>query len=96
MSTHQGIEISSSGHRDVHDLTEPVTAIVWASGIDTGLAHVHNVGSTGAVGTIEFEPGLQQDLPEFLDEVIPPDATCAHEQRWHDDTDSCLSSNEYF
>jgi secondary thiamine-phosphate synthase enzyme len=85
MSTHQDrIEISTSGHRDMHDLTEAVTAIVRESGLETGLAHVHNVGSTGAVGTIEFEPGLQQDLPDFLDDVIPPDRTYAHEQRWHD------------
>ena len=85
MATHQDrIELSTSGHRDMHDLTEGVTAIVRASGIEAGLAHVHNVGSTGAVGTIEFEPGLQQDLPELFDELFPPDRGYAHEQRWHD------------
>ena len=85
MATYQDrIEISTAGHRDMHDLTEAVTTIVRASDVETGLAHVHNVGSTGAVGTIEFEPGLQQDLPDLLDEIIPPDRTYAHEQRWHD------------
>jgi len=68
----------------MHDLTDAVTDIVRRSSITTGLVHVHNVGSTGAVGTIEFEPGLQQDLPEVLDEVIPPERTYVHEQRWHD------------
>jgi len=63
MSSYQDcIALSTHGHRDMHDLTEPVTRIVDASGIETGLAHVHTVGSTGAVGTIEFEPGLQRDL----------------------------------
>ncbi len=85
MATHQDrIELSTDGHRDMHDLTDPVTEIVRASGIDAGLVHVHNVGSTGAVGTIEFEPGLQQDLPEKLDALFPPEATYAHEQRRHD------------
>ena len=85
MSTYQErIEISTDGHRDMHDLTERVTAIVRAADVQTGLAHVHNVGSTGAVGTIEFEPGLQQDLPELLDEIFPPGRDYAHEQRWHD------------
>lgn len=85
MATHQDrIELSTSGHRDMHDLTERVTAIVRESEIMTGLVHVHNVGSTGAVGTIEFEPGLQEDLPDLLDELIPPDWPYAHEQRWHD------------
>ena len=85
MATHQDrIELSTSGHRDMHNLTDDVTSIVRASGIEAGLAHVHNVGSTGAVGTIEFEPGLQQDLPELFDELFPPGREYAHEQRWHD------------
>lgn len=91
MSSYQErIEISTTGHGDMHDLTELVTQIVRASGIETGLAHIHNVGSTGAVGTIEFEPGLQQDLPAVMDEIAPPERGYAHEQRWHDDTDSFL------
>ena len=32
--------------------------------VTTGTAHVFNVGSTGVIGTIEFEPGLRRDLPE--------------------------------
>jgi len=85
MSSYQDrITLSTSGHRDMHDLTEPVTRIVRASDIQTGLAHVHNVGSTGAVGTIEFEPGLQQDLPERFDALFPPGEDYAHEQRWQD------------
>ncbi len=85
MATHQDrIELSTDGHRDMHNLTDGVTAIVHESGIDAGLVHVHNVGSTGAVGTIEFEPGLQQDLPEIFDELFPPGREYAHEQRWHD------------
>lgn len=85
MDTYQDrIEISTRGHRDMHDLTEAVTDIVRASSVDVGLAHIHNVGSTGAVGTIEFEPGLQQDLPEKMDELFPPSREYAHEQRWHD------------
>ena len=74
MSSYQDrIEISTTGHSDMHDLTEPVTQIVRVSGIETGLAHIHNVGSPGAEGTIEFEPGLQQDLPEVMDEIAPPE-----------------------
>ncbi|MEF8815253.1 MAG: secondary thiamine-phosphate synthase enzyme YjbQ [Salinibacter sp.] len=85
MATHQDrIALSTAGHRDMHDLTAPVTDIVRGSDIDVGLVHVHNVGSTGAVGTVEFEPGLQQDLPAKLDELFPPDETYAHEQRWQD------------
>ena len=42
------------------------------------------VGSTAAIGTIEFEPGLQHDLPAILDKLIPPSRNYGHEQTWHD------------
>lgn len=78
------IELSTRGHRDMHNLTDRVTEIVRRSEIQTGFVNVHNVGSTGAVGTIEFEPGLQQDLPDKLDELMPPGRDYGHEQTWHD------------
>jgi secondary thiamine-phosphate synthase enzyme len=68
----------------MHDLTEQVAAIVGKSNIRTGIANVFVVGSTGAIGTVEFEPGLQRDLPEMLDRLIPPSREYGHEQAWHD------------
>jgi secondary thiamine-phosphate synthase enzyme len=80
----QQISVRTKGHRDLHDLTENVATIVSSSGIQTGTVNVFNVGSTAAVGTIEFEPGLQRDLPEILDKLIPPSRNYGHEQAWHD------------
>ena len=68
---------------DLHDLTGEVRRIVQQSGVRTGWAQVFNVGSTAAVGTIEFEPGLQKDLPELLTRLIPPSRDYGHEQTWH-------------
>ena len=68
----------------MHDLTDQVAAVVASSGIQTGTVNVFNVGSTAAVGAIEFEPGLQQDLPAILDKLIPPSRYYGHEQAWHD------------
>lgn len=39
----------------MHDLTGEVAQVVSTSGIHTGVANIFNVGSTGAIGTIEFE-----------------------------------------
>jgi secondary thiamine-phosphate synthase enzyme len=78
------ITIRTRSHGDMHDLTREVTRIVADSGIRTGIVHIFNMGSTGAVGTIEFEPGLQQDLPEMLDRLIPPSTHYGHERAWHD------------
>ena len=65
----QQLAISTTGHGHMHDLTERVATVVAESSIRTGTVHVFNVGSTGAIGTIEFEPGLQQDLPAALDRL---------------------------
>jgi len=50
----------------MHDLTDGVARIVSESGVRTGIVQIFNVGSTGAIGAIEFEPGLKQDLPALL------------------------------
>jgi secondary thiamine-phosphate synthase enzyme len=78
------ILLATGGHRDMQDVTGEVAAIVSRSGVQSGLVHVFNVGSTGALATIEFEPGLQQDLPELLDRLIPPSREYGHELAWHD------------
>ena len=80
----QQIEIETSGHRHMQNLTEEVTRIVNKSRVRSGLAQIFNVGSTGAIGTIEFEPGLEQDLPAILDELFPPSRDYGHERAWHD------------
>jgi len=84
MTFQQQLTIATSGHGDMHDVTEDVAAAVTKSKIKTGIAHVFNVGSTAAVGTIEFEPGLEKDLPMILDKLIPPSRNYGHEQAWHD------------
>jgi secondary thiamine-phosphate synthase enzyme len=76
--------IETQGHRAMHDLTAAVNRVVAESGVRTGLAHIFHLGSTGAVGAIEYEPGLERDLPELLDRLIPPSRQYGHEQTWHD------------
>jgi len=78
------ISLQTRGHRHMIDLTGQVAAVVERSKIRTGLVQVFCVGSTAAVGTIEFEPGLERDLPEMLDRLIPPSREYGHELAWHD------------
>jgi secondary thiamine-phosphate synthase enzyme len=68
----------------MHDITGAVAEIVAKSGIGIGIVNVFHLGSTGSVGAIEFEPGLQRDLPETFDRLIPPSRDYGHEQVWHD------------
>lgn len=84
MTHQQQIAIRTAGHGHLHDLTPRIAEIVSASGIQTGTVNVFNVGSTAAVGTIEYEGGLQRDLPDLLDKLIPPSRHYGHEKAWHD------------
>jgi len=80
----QQFTFRTGGHGQMQDITGQVAEAVNIAGVATGVAHVFCMGSTAAVGTIEFEPGLQRDLPETLDRLIPPSREYGHEQAWHD------------
>jgi secondary thiamine-phosphate synthase enzyme len=80
----QQIQLQTRGHGHVQNVTEQVSQIVGGSRVRTGIVHVFGVGSTAALGVIEFEPGLERDLPEMLDRLIPPSRDYGHEQAWHD------------
>jgi secondary thiamine-phosphate synthase enzyme len=84
MTYQDDIHIETAGHRDIHDITSDVAGVVKQSGVATGTVHVFNVGSTAVVGTIEYEPGLQRDISEMLDRLIPPSRDYGHERAWHD------------
>lgn len=78
------MSVTTKGAGDMHDLTDQVATAVAESGVTTGIVNVFNVGSTAAVGTIEFEPGLRADMPAILHKLIPPSRNYGHEQAWHD------------
>jgi thiamine phosphate synthase YjbQ (UPF0047 family) len=58
----QSFTLNTNGHRDMLDLTKRVQEIVSKAGIRTGIVQVFHLGSTAAVGIIEFEPHLQATL----------------------------------
>ncbi len=78
------MEFGTNGNGDMHDLTDSVQHVVDGLGIRIGFVHVFNVGSTAVIGAIEFEPGLQEDLPAMLIRLIPPSREYGHERAWHD------------
>ena len=78
------LSISTSGHGHMTDLTDPLARLVQQSQIEDGIVNLFNVGSTAIITTIEFEPGLEQDLPEMLSKLIPPGRHYGHEKAWQD------------
>lgn len=78
------IELKTGGAGDIIDLTPGLRDIIDRSGLAGGTMTVFCPGSTGAVTTIEFEPGLLKDLPEFFENLIPSDREYHHDETWHD------------
>jgi secondary thiamine-phosphate synthase enzyme len=77
------IQLQTSPQGQMHNLTDEIAQVVGESKVCSGLVNIFNIGSTGAIGTIEFEPGLQQ-VPALLDKLMPPGRDYGHERAWHD------------
>jgi secondary thiamine-phosphate synthase enzyme len=79
------IEVATRGNSDMHDVTAQVQEVVRRHGFREGQALVFVVGSTAGLTTVEFEPGLQKDLPAAFERIAPEDLRYEHEETWHDD-----------
>jgi secondary thiamine-phosphate synthase enzyme len=79
------ITVSTRGDSQMIDLTPRVQAVLEEQRFREGQALVFVSGSTAALTTVEFEPGLQQDLPAAFERLAPRSLRYAHEQTWHDD-----------
>ncbi len=74
----------TAGFCDVIDITAKVRLHLEKEKIQNGLAALFVSGSTAALTTIEHEPGLIQDLKEFVEKYIPSDHRYQHDDRWGD------------
>lgn len=77
------LKLSTRGNADVVDITSEVAGVLSGLDITDGIVVVSCVGSTGAVTTIEYEPGLCQDIKDILDQLIPA-GHYNHDQAWGD------------
>jgi secondary thiamine-phosphate synthase enzyme len=77
-------DIKTKGNSEIADITGQVQSILTKSGFTEGSALIFIGGATAGITTIEFEPGLQQDYPNFFEKIIPSDANYKHNDTWHD------------
>lgn len=78
------LSLRSKGEADIIDITDEVAKAVRTTGLRKGIITIFVPGSTGAVTTIEYEPGLTKDFPAMLGRVAPRGIPYEHEKRWHD------------
>jgi secondary thiamine-phosphate synthase enzyme len=78
------LHLDTEGEGDVVDITPDLTGLLDVTGLKKGLLTVFVTGSTAAVTTIEYEPGLKQDLKKALDRLVPHNIPYAHNSTWGD------------
>ena len=81
------LEVFTEGNTDIVNLHADLAKKLRELKVTgDGLVHLFVVGSTAALTTIEFEPGLiKHDVPRVLQELVPDDARYEHEATWNDD-----------
>ena len=84
MVKHVQIQFQTDTHHKMVDITDRVEKALDQTRMTDGMALIFVVGSTGALSTIEYEPGLQQDFPELMQRLIPDDRDYQHNQTWGD------------
>ena len=86
IAEHNTISCETDGDSHIIDLTANVQETVADSGINTGQAALLVHGSTAALSTLEFEPGLvNHDIRNAMERLAPHDAYYKHEETWKDD-----------
>jgi secondary thiamine-phosphate synthase enzyme len=78
------VQLRSSKENDIIDVTKQTSDALRESGLNNGIINVFVAGSTAAITTIEYEPGLRHDFPKMLSRIAPKDIQYRHDETWHD------------
>jgi secondary thiamine-phosphate synthase enzyme len=84
MTFTESISMDTKGYCDIVDITPRLLSILRRLLIANGLVTLFCPGSTGSITTIEYEPGVLQDLKEALERIAPSNIPYRHDERWGD------------
>ncbi|MCG2588912.1 secondary thiamine-phosphate synthase enzyme YjbQ [Rhodohalobacter sulfatireducens] len=79
------LHLKTKGFSDIHNITPKVDATVKETGFNDGFCHIHVVGSTASISTMEFEPALVKDIKEKLEDFASQNMKSHHSETWGDD-----------
>ncbi|MCX5687187.1 MAG: secondary thiamine-phosphate synthase enzyme YjbQ [Candidatus Omnitrophica bacterium] len=78
------IKFSTKGNTDIINITTETASAVLNSELKNGSVTIFVPGSTGSITTVEYEPGLVQDLKEFFEKIAPESGKYQHNIRLQD------------
>jgi secondary thiamine-phosphate synthase enzyme len=68
----------TDGHADIVNITSQVRDLLTESALRAGSATVFVPGATGALTTLEFEPGVVADFQRLFDQIAPETQSYEH------------------
>ncbi len=66
------LHFDTQGDADMVNVTADIRRLVAETGLRAGTVTVFFPGATGAITTLEFEPGVVQDFKNLFDRIISP------------------------
>ncbi len=78
------VSVRIGSDSEMEEITEQVQSLVSRSDLTEGSVTLFIPGATGSVTTVEYEPGLREDIPDALDRLAPEDIPYKHHQTWND------------
>jgi len=79
------LKFKTKANGSMFDITPLIEEELSKIKLSSGIVTLFCVGSTSSISTIEFEPGLQKDMPKIMEKIAPKDGKYDHENTWHDD-----------
>ena len=78
------ISINTKGNPDLVNITQEITKMLQASKLKKGNLTVFVIGSTAAITSFEYEPGLIKDVQDLYEKIIPSNKHYLHDETWGD------------
>ncbi|MCX5708778.1 MAG: secondary thiamine-phosphate synthase enzyme YjbQ [Candidatus Omnitrophica bacterium] len=78
------LDISTKGDPDLINITGEISQTLESSGLENGSLTVFVVGSTAAITSFEYEPGLVQDVRDLFEKLVPREKHYNHDETWGD------------
>jgi secondary thiamine-phosphate synthase enzyme len=78
------IFLTTQGNTDILDITQKISECIQSSALMNGLVTIFCPSSTSGVTTIEYEPGVLQDLTKIFNDIVPREVSYKHDEAWHD------------
>jgi len=78
------LEFSTGGNAESIDITPGLRNALDETGLSDGVLTVFVPGATGALTTVEYEPGLRRDMKDLWEQLVPSSKTYHHDRTWGD------------